>query len=178
MNFARVQEIADAVLYEGYMLYPYRPSAVKNRQRWNFGVLCPESYCAQQPGSEKSFMQTQCLLKTTPRSRVTIKVRFLQLVQRLIAKERSNGNDHGPHADGGMEFLDRLEVDGRVFQPWQEALDRTVTFENLEPLPFASHVMEFSFPSGDSLEELRDGQGSLVGSIARQRQALAGSLHG
>ena len=45
VNLDRVEKIAEAVLYEGYMLYPYRPSAVKNQQRWNFGVLCPQSYC-------------------------------------------------------------------------------------------------------------------------------------
>ncbi len=42
-NLDRVEKIAEAVLYEGYMLYPYRASAVKNQQRWNFGVLCPRS---------------------------------------------------------------------------------------------------------------------------------------
>jgi hypothetical protein len=41
MNLARVEQIAKAVLYEGYMLYPYRPSSVKNRQRWNFGLSIP-----------------------------------------------------------------------------------------------------------------------------------------
>ena len=41
MNLGAVEQIAKAVLYEGYMLYPYRPSSVKNQQRWNFGVLCP-----------------------------------------------------------------------------------------------------------------------------------------
>ena len=45
MNLEMVDKIAEAVLYEGYMLYPYRPSSVKNQQRWNFGVLCPQ--CAQ-----------------------------------------------------------------------------------------------------------------------------------
>ena len=39
-----VEQIADSVLYEGYILYPYRPSALKNRQRWNFGGLCPPAY--------------------------------------------------------------------------------------------------------------------------------------
>ncbi len=39
-----VRSIADAVLYEGYMLYPYRPSSVKNRQRWTFGGLFPEGW--------------------------------------------------------------------------------------------------------------------------------------
>ena len=32
-----VERVANAVLYEGYMLYPYRRSAVKNQQRFNFG---------------------------------------------------------------------------------------------------------------------------------------------
>ena len=44
MNLERVSQIAQAVLYEGYMLYPYRPSSVKNRQRWNFGVVYPPSF--------------------------------------------------------------------------------------------------------------------------------------
>ena len=44
MNRTIVDRIADAVLYEGYILYPYRPS-IKNRQRWTFGGLYPEAYC-------------------------------------------------------------------------------------------------------------------------------------
>ena len=69
MNLERVQEIANAVLYEGYMLYPYRPSSVKNRQRFNFGVLCPPAYCEMQPGSESSFMQTECLIRNAASAR-------------------------------------------------------------------------------------------------------------
>ena len=59
MNLGQVEKIAEAVLYEGYMLYPYRPSSVKNQQRWNFGVLCPPSYCEQQHGTEAWTMQTE-----------------------------------------------------------------------------------------------------------------------
>ena len=44
MNRHKIEEIANAVLYEGYLLYPYRASAVKNRQRWNFGVLYPHIF--------------------------------------------------------------------------------------------------------------------------------------
>ena len=51
MDLMLIDRIVNAVLYEGYMLYPYRPSAVKNRQRWNFGVLYPESYSAAQGAS-------------------------------------------------------------------------------------------------------------------------------
>ena len=47
MNQALVDQIVDAVLYEGYILYPYRPS-VKNQQRWTFGGLYPRAYCFAQ----------------------------------------------------------------------------------------------------------------------------------
>src|SRR5271156_3303340 len=80
----RVEKIAEAVLYEGYMLYPYRASAVKNQQRWNFGVLCPRSYSEEQSGSEAWMMQTQCLLRGGSSAELGVKVRFLQLVNRSV----------------------------------------------------------------------------------------------
>ena len=43
MNQGLVDQIAAAVLYEGYILYPYRPS-VKNRRRWTFGGIVPRAY--------------------------------------------------------------------------------------------------------------------------------------
>ena len=43
-----VGAVADAVLFEGYLLYPYRASAQKNRLRWQFGVLTP-SYDGTEP---------------------------------------------------------------------------------------------------------------------------------
>ena len=77
-----VEKIADAVLYEGYILYPYRPSSVKNRQRWNFGALCPESYAVAQRGTEHSLMQTECLLEADEATTIDVKVRFLHLLLR------------------------------------------------------------------------------------------------
>ena len=50
MNRELVSKVADAVLYEGYMLYPYRPSAIKNRQRWSFGILYPPAYAGGRAG--------------------------------------------------------------------------------------------------------------------------------
>jgi hypothetical protein len=77
-----VEQVADALLYEGYLLYPYRRTAVKNRQRFSFGVLYPESYvAAAEPGSaDRSFMQIECLLLAAGAANLTLKVRFLQLV--------------------------------------------------------------------------------------------------
>jgi hydrogenase maturation protease len=82
MNLSAVEKIADAVLYEGYVLYPYRPSSVKNRQRFNFGVLCPREYCDFQGGVETCESTTECLVHGTAMSRVEIKVRFLHLSTR------------------------------------------------------------------------------------------------
>jgi hydrogenase maturation protease len=76
MNLKLIEEIADAVLYEGYILYPYRASSVKNRKRWNFGVLSP-------PGSEDACcQQTEVLVLGHPQATLTANVRFLQVMER------------------------------------------------------------------------------------------------
>ena len=73
VNFAPVEKIANAVLYEGFLLYPYRKSAVKNQQRWHFGTLGPAG------GSYPVEMQTECLVESSKGSAVVdIKIRFLQ----------------------------------------------------------------------------------------------------
>lgn len=77
---APVEQIADAILYEGYILYPYRASALKNGQRWNFGVLYPPAYAAAQQGSDTSTIECECLFRGGVRFSVTL--RFLQLVTR------------------------------------------------------------------------------------------------
>jgi hypothetical protein len=74
-----VEQIADAILYEGYILYPYRGSALKNGQRWNFGVLYPPSYADAQQGSDSSVMRCECLARG---GSLKVTVRFLQLVTR------------------------------------------------------------------------------------------------
>ena len=72
MNFEPLEKIANAVMYEGFMLYPYRKSSVKNQQRWHFGTLAPAG------GSETNMMQTECLIEAKTNASVDIKVRFLQ----------------------------------------------------------------------------------------------------
>ncbi|MGH9413875.1 MAG: hypothetical protein ACRD0Y_09050 [Terriglobales bacterium] len=41
MNWKAFEPLATTVLYEGHVLYPYRPSALKNQQRCTFGTLYP-----------------------------------------------------------------------------------------------------------------------------------------
>ena len=84
MNFDAVEKIAKAVLYEGYILYPYRPS-VKNRQRWTFGGLYPEAFCQAQ-GGEPSSIQTECLIHGSPATSFEAAVRFLHLTDRRVGE--------------------------------------------------------------------------------------------
>lgn len=76
MTFEAAERVADAVLYEGYVLYPYRASAIKNKFRWQFGVVAPKS---PHEDAEPNFTQTECLIEpTAPTPRLSIRVRFLR----------------------------------------------------------------------------------------------------
>jgi hypothetical protein len=88
MNLRLVESIARAVLYEGYLLYPYRPSAIKNRLRFNFGVVYPESYGLAH--NEPWSMQTECLAMGDAQTRVEARVRFLHLLSREKSSDRTN----------------------------------------------------------------------------------------
>jgi len=81
-NRARAEKIAETLLYEGYVLYPYRASSAKNRSRWTFGSLFPQS-CQ----GESSRLQVQCLLRGPPEAEVEVRVRFLQIVQHVHWQE-------------------------------------------------------------------------------------------
>jgi hypothetical protein len=74
MDLKLVERIADALLYEGYLLYPYRPSAIKNRQRFNFGVIYPRDYGLAH--DELFCMQTECLATSNWRMAFDVRLRF------------------------------------------------------------------------------------------------------
>ena len=82
LELERVKKIADAVLYEGHLLYPYRLSALKNRRRWTFGRLYPRAHSEAQCGVDAWFMQTECLVLGRPETRLGVRARFLQLTER------------------------------------------------------------------------------------------------
>jgi len=81
VNLDPVRKIADAVLYEGYILYPYRASAQKNRSRWQFGVVMAPGYAAADP-SETSFTRAECVLEHGGQPAVRVFLRFLQVQRR------------------------------------------------------------------------------------------------
>ena len=177
MNLDRVEKIAEAVLYEGYMLYPYRPSSVKNQQRWNFGVLCPRSYCELNHGSEAWMMQTECVAKAGPSTRLKVKIRFLQIVRRSVGKLCTPGREEPEGVQPLFDPVDLIEVCGRVYQPWQEAVQREHTFIAPDPAGLASlSTLPMTFPAGKQFEYLRDEREWAVGVLVREWETLTASV--
>jgi hypothetical protein len=78
MNRAALDRIASAVLYEGYLLYPYRASAVKNQQRFNFGALYPAAWAGR--WNERSSLVTEVLVRGR-NARLEGAIRCLHLVE-------------------------------------------------------------------------------------------------
>jgi hypothetical protein len=103
-----VARIADAVLYEGYVLWPYRRTALKNQRRWTFGGVYPGAWAAEHP-DDASVMQTQCLVLGDPAA-LDVRVRFLHVVWRQVM-------------DAG-EPVDELSVQGERLVSWEEAVER------------------------------------------------------
>ena len=178
MNLGAVEQIAKAVLYEGYMLYPYRPSSVKNQQRWNFGVLCPLSYSEAQNGSEAWTMQTECLVEGSSMTGIEVRVRFLQLVARSVGELTMPVSELLPDEMPEFRLVQRLEVNGRIYLPWQEAIEREVSLPiyNLEGLGYKLMPDAFSFPAETQFEYLRRSDGLIAGVIVRERQTLYGAV--
>lgn len=112
MNFDDVEKIAAAILYEGYILYPYRPTAIKNRQRWNFGTLYPRIYAEHQSPPEPFRLQVQCLFVADADAIFDIRISFLQ----QIRQQRSPEDLH--------ELSDPSLA-------WDEAVERTSEHRNL-----------------------------------------------
>ena len=178
MNLAMVDKIAKAVLYEGYMLYPYRPSSVKNQQRWNFGVLSPKSYSDAQKGSEAWTMQTECLVEGSELTRIEVRVRFLQLVARSVGEFTKPAGDLLPGDVPGFRPVERLELNGHIYQPWQEAIERELSLPvyNVEALSHRLVSDDFSFSAEKQFEYLRDGCERVDGVIVRERSAICGAI--
>jgi hypothetical protein len=137
--------VADAVLYEGYLLYPYRASAAKNRSRWQFGVLGPPAAGAE-AFAEPAGLSMQCLLTAGAPAAVTVHLRFLQLQAREV-QDRA----HVP--------VPALTVAGNRVLSWDEAVEREIT------LPAIALRGAAEFPvtvAGGADEEPLGGAGRIV----------------
>jgi hypothetical protein len=167
LNRELARKVANAVLYEGYMLYPYRPSAIKNRQRWTFGILYPPAYPEVGAGTERSGMHSECLLTVKTDVRVEFEVRFLHLMTRQAERKVS---DH-------YEPVASLVVDGKAIDSWDEGVERSVEGSvSLSPENPSHESFEFRFPASRAHELLQDSTGSVMGRISRIQHEVRGTV--
>ncbi len=152
-GFERARKVAEAVLYEGYVLYPYRASSAKNQVRWQFGVVAPQSHCEIEDG-ERGSMQTEVLVEGA-RPVVDLKLRFLRIQSRTI--EDASGTP-----------VAALEVDGHRWTTWDEAVEEEL---DIEALGLGERVVAFEL---DALREVEDLGGA--GRVVRERQAISAEV--
>ena len=155
-----VRAIADAVLYEGYVLWPYRRSALKNTHRWTFGGVYPRAHAeGREAGDDPWTMQTQCLVEGPADARVGVGLRFLHIVWRQVVE-----------ASGAP--VDALVAGGEQHLTWEEAVEREVVLDAL-PLDalLEGRRVPVVFAAGEETEPLGP-----EGAVVRSWQALEGSL--
>jgi hypothetical protein len=151
MNLDAVRRVADAVLYEGYILYPYRASAQKNRSRWQFGVLMPSEYAEVDP-SETTRLRAECVIEHSGAPEVTVILRFLQVQRRTRL--------------GAVR-------DPAIPASWDEAVEHEVPVIT-RPLS-ESHVAEFEIPGSEEHEaDIVRTRLALTGTVSVRAEPLPG----
>jgi hypothetical protein len=172
VNEELVDRIVHAVLYEGYILYPYRASAKKNRQRFTFGRVYPEAYSVAQNGAEPSVMQTECLVEGRAPA-VQVKVRFLHLMAREIGRLVTSPEDS--KESQAFEAIPELSVDDTIYQSWQEAVEREVNARTQLRLRLNGiESVAFNFPALRRFERIYDRKQRPAGLILRRQEAIDG----
>ena len=171
-HLEHARKVADAVLYEGYLLYPYRQSSQKNRSRFQFGVLMPAAYRAIDP-TEPSASQTQCLVECGDDGQVQVSVRFLQLQRRRVAESTGSGE---------LREVPALAVDGIEHTSWDEAVERdehvAVSVAELTGggLDGAEFGAPFSFGPRQTAADVLEATGRVAGRLTRSMAAIYGII--
>jgi hypothetical protein len=160
---ATARAVADAVVYEGYILYPYRASAQKNRSRWQFGVLMPADYAAVEP-TESAISQTECILDADDDADITVVIRYLQVQRRTVR-------------DASGAPVDSLDLGGTSVTAWDEAVEHEVVVgAALADLRAATLVQRLDAPEAEESEPVHSASGETVGHLVRRREHLRATL--
>ncbi|HEV7505739.1 MAG TPA: hypothetical protein VGS07_12580 [Thermoanaerobaculia bacterium] len=174
MSFELAQKVADAILYEGYVLYPYRASSSKNKVRFQWGVVAPRDY-SQAGGSESWEMQTECLVEPIDQKlapRIELKIRCLQLQERLVEEAT------GPDTFRPVEFLN---VGDEMLVAWDEGIEQELELGGIDLRDLArdgasERRIAFDLPGGSEDEELRASESpeaELCGRLVRRRWPIS-----
>jgi hypothetical protein len=166
MTFEPALAIANAVLYEGYLLFPYTASSGKNRVRWQFGVIVPRAYLSANTG-ETAEQQTEILIEAPAATlvRSVVRLRFLHVEARRI--EAWTGSAFVPVA--------QLSVGGTMHVTFDEAVEREIEHA-IEADAGTSMRIPITIAGGVDEEELRDDAGMVCGRVVRTRWTLKGDL--
>ncbi|MFD4759696.1 hypothetical protein ACFWOJ_12590 [Streptomyces sp. NPDC058439] len=165
-RFAAARGVADAVLFEGYVLYPYRASAAKNRLRWQFGVLVPPAWAAA--AEEHDFQHTECLMEAKADATLAAEVRFLRAQRRTVQRIRE---------DGTFRTVPELHLTDRVLVPWDEgAEERVEVLTTVAELAGEGVVVHFTRPAREEYETVRDEEGRTVGRLVRRCAEVNGTV--
>jgi hypothetical protein len=111
-----VRRLADAVLYEGHLLWPYRRSALKNQRRWTFGGVFPRAHAERHP-DDRAEARTQVLVEGPASATLDVELRFLHVVRR-----------QAQHAGAPV---DELVAGGERHLTWDEATEREAAVRGL-----------------------------------------------
>jgi hypothetical protein len=166
----RARKVADAVLYEGYLLYPYRASSSKNQVRWQFGVLGPAGAVAEMVG-EAPEMYVECLLQPLGEdARIDVYLRFLQTQWRSPERAIDAATDR-------YEPVEELRVGATHWIAWHEAVEEEIQVAGLTLAELSTgRQVEIALPGGQEVEVVRDDAGQISGRLVRTRYPLTGRL--
>ncbi len=168
--FEPARRLADAVLYEGYVLYPYRASARKNQLRWQFGVLAPRGF-SESDGSEPWSMQTECVAEVGAHCVLHVRVRGLQVQARTLEEASGDPDGLGP----SWRPTPQLEVDGRLWTGWDEAVEHHFDLPGvaLDRLRETRRAVDVEVAGGTEVEVLSGASGRPSGRVQRRRWPIS-----
>jgi hypothetical protein len=171
VNLEQVKEIANAVLYEGYLLYPYRQSAIKNRTRWTFGVVYPREYSEANDAIEPWTMHTECLVEgKIDDISLDVTVRFLHLLLRTVVRPNLVNDDRLEANASEWSIANRF-----AGEPLQEGIEREVNALDLPLSDLLAHPrrVAIEFPAARVVEYPAN---EATTEIIREQQAVAGAF--
>ena len=177
MNIPLVEKVVNAILYEGYILYPYRASSKKNRERFTFGRVYPEAYSIAQGGAEPSVMQTECLIGNESKDAVvTISLRFLHLMAREVGTLPEPIAELPANGRSNFEVVPDFRIGEQLYQTWQEVVEQKVEVPTFPLREAWQTAHEFEFPSSRSLEPIRGDDGKINAVLVRRQDAIHGAI--
>ncbi|GFG49582.1 hypothetical protein CQY20_19315 [Mycolicibacterium agri] len=159
-DWDRARAVADAVLYEGYLLYPYRANSRKNQTRWQFGVLGPAGAVDAGIGEHDS-LSAQMVVAPQGDPTLSVVVRFLQLQHRGVEKDVGGGQ---------FEPVVELVSGEQSWLRWDEAVEREASFGPLHVGADLPQTLPIDVDAGTDIEDVDGGR------LIRTRRALHAQL--